>query len=132
MASDLQYSAMAHPLRRKILEVTAAEAIPAREIAKRLSVSATRLYRHIEQLLEAGLLEVSGEEKTRGLMTRSFRSKSAPAGQAKTSAPDGKSVRVRVPAVALDEMVEAMLKVAQSYERGWGESVEVTVSVSGS
>ncbi len=72
-----QFGALAHPLRQQILHATAECEMDAKEIAVALGVQPTRLYRHLDQLVEVGLLEVVGERHKRGLASRLFRAKSS-------------------------------------------------------
>ncbi|HSM04353.1 MAG TPA: winged helix-turn-helix domain-containing protein [Longimicrobiales bacterium] len=61
------------PFKLELLKVFAAGPATAREVAERLGEKVTRLYRHIDALLEAGLLEVVAEAPKRGTVERTFR-----------------------------------------------------------
>ena len=63
---------LSDPLKLKLLQ-TLAEEQTVRQIAERMNESVTKLYRHVDALLDAGLIEVVQETPKRGTVERSFR-----------------------------------------------------------
>jgi DNA-binding transcriptional ArsR family regulator len=61
------------PLKLKLLKLFAERPATARDAAEQLDENVTRLYRHIDALTEAGLLEVVAETPKRGTVERTFR-----------------------------------------------------------
>lgn len=57
----LGYSALAEPTRLKLLRLIARETLPAREMARRLSLNESTVSRHLRILVEAGLISQSGQ-----------------------------------------------------------------------
>jgi len=73
--SDLeQVRLLADPLKLKLIQAFAERPRTVREAATELGENLTRLYRHVDALLEAGLIEITHEEKKRGTVERTFRS----------------------------------------------------------
>jgi DNA-binding transcriptional ArsR family regulator len=68
-----QLRALSDPLRFKMLEALIGAEHSATSLAAALEVPTTRLYHHLELLLEAGLVEVAREVKRRGGEERVFR-----------------------------------------------------------
>jgi DNA-binding transcriptional ArsR family regulator len=64
---------LSDPLKLRILQILAERESTAREIAAALGDKVTRLYRHVDALLDAGLIEVSRETPKRGTIERTFR-----------------------------------------------------------
>jgi DNA-binding transcriptional ArsR family regulator len=58
---DLVFAALAHPIRRAILERLAAGSVSVGELAKPHRVSAPAISRHLKVLHDAGLLEIDRE-----------------------------------------------------------------------
>jgi predicted transcriptional regulator len=62
-----QLRAVADPLRQRLLQAFA-EPKPIRQAAADMGESLTKLYRHVDQLLAAGLIRVAREERRRAVM----------------------------------------------------------------
>ena len=58
--------AMAHPLRLRMLSLLTGAELSAAEVARELGVTHANASYHLRVLLDAGELEVAGEEKIRG------------------------------------------------------------------
>jgi DNA-binding transcriptional ArsR family regulator len=72
--SDLdQLRLLADPLKLRIIQAFAAGPRTTSQVAESLGENLTRLYRHVDALLAAGLIEVVGEKKKRGTVERSFK-----------------------------------------------------------
>ena len=106
-------------------------------MAAELGVSPTRLYRHVDHLLQLGLLEVEAERKVRGLTTRTFVAKTIPAAQAGAIAmpPEGYD-RLGATAIALeidlDSVIDLLHDLASRTSAAnveGAESVVVTISI---
>jgi DNA-binding transcriptional ArsR family regulator len=65
--------AVAHPLRLRILSLVAADALTAAEVARELGLTHANASYHLRQLLDAGHVEVGGEERIRGGRARRYR-----------------------------------------------------------
>lgn len=65
---------VADPLREYLMNSLIAEAKPVSRIAEELGCAPTRLYRHIQMLLEAGILEIEREVRVRGVVEHHYRS----------------------------------------------------------
>lgn len=65
-----QVRALSDPLRLSILEAFAKEPRTTKQVADRLGESATKLYRHVDALRDAGLLEIKFERRKRGTVER--------------------------------------------------------------
>lgn len=61
------------PLKLKLLRAFAEGEKTARQVALELGESLTKLYRHVDALQDAGLIEVIQETRKRGTVERSFR-----------------------------------------------------------
>lgn len=68
-----QVKLLADPLKLKLLQAFAADAKTTKQVAEELGQSITKLYRHVDALHEAGLLEVTEERQKRGTIERTFR-----------------------------------------------------------
>lgn len=68
-----QLRAFADPLRIRLIEELAANELPVAGLARALGVPVTRLYHHVDLLLQAGLIEVAGQIRRRGVEERIFR-----------------------------------------------------------
>jgi DNA-binding transcriptional ArsR family regulator len=67
-----QVRILADPLKLKIIQSLADGPKTTREIANVLGENLTRLYRHVDALLDAGLIEITSERKKRGTVERTF------------------------------------------------------------
>lgn len=73
LISDLaQVRLLADPLKLKLIQAFAESPKTVRDVATELDENLTRLYRHVDALLEAGLIEITREEKKRGTVERTF------------------------------------------------------------
>lgn len=71
--SDLdQLRLLSDPLKLKLIQAFAEQPRTTREVADALGENLTRLYRHVDALLDAGLLEITREQKKRGTIERTF------------------------------------------------------------
>lgn len=61
---------LADPLRVRLLREFVAEPRTTKQVAERLQEKAPKLYRHVQALLDAGLLKRMGERKKRGTIER--------------------------------------------------------------
>jgi len=68
-----QIRLLADPLKLEILHAFAAGAKTTKQVASELGESITKLYRHVDALYAAGLLEITGEKQKRGTVERTFR-----------------------------------------------------------
>lgn len=68
-----QIRLLADPLKLRLLQEFAQAAKTAKDVAIDLDESVTKLYRHVDALLAAGLIEVVGEQQKRGTVERTFR-----------------------------------------------------------
>ena len=64
---------LADPLKLQLLQAFAEEASTTKAVAAKLGESVTKLYRHVDALHDAGLLEVISEQQKRGTIERTFR-----------------------------------------------------------
>lgn len=63
-----------HPVRFRIIAMLAGRTLPPQQISEMLpDIAQTTLYRHINTLAEAGILEVTSEKQVRGTVERSYR-----------------------------------------------------------
>lgn len=69
-----QLRLLSDPLKLKLIQLLAERPGTAKEMATRLGENVTRLYRHVDALLDAGLIEVERETPKRGTVERTFRS----------------------------------------------------------
>lgn len=63
---------LSDPLKLKILHAFAAGSKTTGEVATELGEKVTRLYRHVDALHDAGLIEITGETPKRGTVERRF------------------------------------------------------------
>lgn len=63
---------LADPLKLKILHAFAAGSKTTGEVAAELGEKVTKLYRHVDALHDAGLIEITGETPKRGTVERRF------------------------------------------------------------
>lgn len=68
-----QVRALADPLRFRLVQSLAAREASVAELARTLGAPLTRLYHHVDLLLEAGLIEVASQVRRRGAVERRFR-----------------------------------------------------------
>jgi len=68
-----QLRALGDPLRLRLIETLAQRDASVAELARAVRVPVTRLYHHVDLLLEAGLIEVVGRVRRRGAEQRRFR-----------------------------------------------------------
>ena len=68
-----QVRLLADPLKLRIIQVFAEGPRTTREVADQLGENLTRLYRHVDALLDAGLIEITAEQQKRGAVERTFR-----------------------------------------------------------
>lgn len=72
--SDLeQLRLLSDPLKLRLLQAFAEGPKTTREVADSLDENLTRLYRHVDALLDAGLIEITKEQPKRGTVERTFR-----------------------------------------------------------
>jgi DNA-binding transcriptional ArsR family regulator len=67
-----QVRLLADPLKLRIIQSFAEGPRTTRDVANQLGENLTRLYRHVDALLDAGLIEITAERKKRGTVERSF------------------------------------------------------------
>ena len=67
-----QVRLLSDPLKLKLLQLFATEPRTTREAADELGEGITKLYRHVDALQEAGLLEIVDEVRKRGTVERRF------------------------------------------------------------
>lgn len=65
--------ATAHPLRLRMLSLLTGAELSAAEVARELGISHANASYHLRVLLEAGAVEVAGEEKIRGGVAKRYR-----------------------------------------------------------
>ena len=68
-----QVRLLSDPLKLQLLQAFAEGEKTAKEAAEALGESLTKLYRHVDALLEGGLIEVTRETPKRGTVERTFR-----------------------------------------------------------
>ncbi len=68
-----QIRLLSDPLKLKLLQAFAESAKTTKQAAEELGESVTKLYRHVDALHHAGLLEVVEEKQKRGTIERTFR-----------------------------------------------------------
>ena len=68
-----QVRLLADPLKHRIILSFAEGPKTTRELAEQLGENLTRLYRHVDALLDAGLIEITAEQQKRGTVERTFR-----------------------------------------------------------
>lgn len=64
---------LADPLKLELLRVFAERPATTKDVASALGENVTKLYRHVDALHDAGLLEIVGEQQKRGTVERTFR-----------------------------------------------------------
>lgn len=67
-----QVRLLADPLKLRIIQSLAESPKTTRDVASQLGENLTRLYRHVDALLDAGLIEITSERKKRGTVERTF------------------------------------------------------------
>ena len=68
-----QVRLMTDPLKLQLLQAFAEEPKTTKQVAAELDESITKLYRHVDALHDAGLLEIVSEKQKRGTVERTFR-----------------------------------------------------------
>lgn len=68
-----QVRLLTDPLKLKLIQAFAEAEKTTKDVATELGEGITKLYRHVDALHDAGLLEVVGEERKRGTIERTFR-----------------------------------------------------------
>lgn len=68
-----QVRLLGDPLKLRILQAFAEDPKSTKQVAAELGERVTRLYRHVDALQDAGLLEVVDEKQKRGTIERTFR-----------------------------------------------------------
>ena len=68
-----QIRLLSDPLKLRLLQEFAQAAKTTKEVASDLGESVTKLYRHVDALCDAGLIEIVGEQQKRGTVERTFR-----------------------------------------------------------
>ena len=68
-----QVRLLADPFKLQLIQSFAESAKTAKQVAEELGESVTRLYRHVDALYEAGLLDIVEEKQKRGTIERTFR-----------------------------------------------------------
>ncbi len=69
-------SIVSHPTRLKLLMVLSKETMYPAELAKKLSMHEQKVYYHIKQLQNAGMIEIVEKKEIRGTIAKKFRTKS--------------------------------------------------------
>ena len=68
-----QIRLLSDPLKLQLLQAFAEDPKTTKQVATQLGESITKLYRHVDALFGAGLLEITGEKQKRGTIERTFR-----------------------------------------------------------
>lgn len=68
-----QVKLLSDPLKLQLLQSFAEDAKTTKQVAAELGESVTRLYRHVDALYDAELLEIAREKQKRGTIERTFR-----------------------------------------------------------
>ena len=68
-----QVRLLSDPLKLQVLQAFAEGEKTTKQIATELGESVTKLYRHVDALHDAGLLEIASEKQKRGTIERTFR-----------------------------------------------------------
>ena len=63
----------AHPLRLRMLSLLTGSAMSASEVARELDISHANASYHLRLLVDAGLIEIEGEERIRGGLAKRYR-----------------------------------------------------------
>lgn len=72
VSSPDQIRALAHPLRRRILELMIEAPITTKQVADRIGEKPTKLYHHVETLESAGFLRLVKTQKKRGTVEKYY------------------------------------------------------------
>ena len=67
-----QVRLLSDPLKLQLLQAFAEGAKTTKQVAGEINESVTKLYRHVDALHDAGLLEIAGEKQKRGTIERTF------------------------------------------------------------
>jgi DNA-binding transcriptional ArsR family regulator len=105
-----QVRLLADPLKLRIIRSFAEGPKTTREVADQLGENLTRLYRHVDALFDAGLIEITSERKKRGTVERTFQAiaQRFEVDQALFADQDGDRAMREHFRVAEDEMVAAL------------------------
>ncbi len=68
-----QIKLLSDSLKLQLLQAFASGDKTTKQVAADLGESVTKLYRHVDALYDAGLLEITGEKQKRGTVERTFR-----------------------------------------------------------
>jgi DNA-binding transcriptional ArsR family regulator len=68
-----QIRLLSDPLKLQLIQAFAEDAKTTKQVATELGESITKLYRHVDALFDAGLIEIAGEKQKRGTVERTFR-----------------------------------------------------------
>jgi len=68
-----QIKLLSDPLKLQLIQAFAEEGKTTKQAAAELGESVTKLYRHVDALFDAGLIEIAGEKQKRGTVERTFR-----------------------------------------------------------
>ncbi|HUD96028.1 MAG TPA: winged helix-turn-helix domain-containing protein [Woeseiaceae bacterium] len=68
-----QISLLADPLKLRLLQSLAEDPKTIGQVAREIGASVTKLYRHVDALHAAGLIEITSEKQKRGTVERTFR-----------------------------------------------------------
>jgi len=68
-----QVRLLSDPLKLQLLQAFAEDPKTTKQVATEIGESITKLYRHVDALFDAGLLEIAGEKQKRGTIERTFR-----------------------------------------------------------
>lgn len=68
-----QIKLLSDPLKLQLIQAFAEDAKTTKQVAAELGESVTKLYRHVDALFDAELIEIAGEKKKRGTVERTFR-----------------------------------------------------------
>jgi len=68
-----QVRLLSDPLKLKLVQAFAEGPKTTKAVARELGHSVTRLYRHVDALHDAGLIEIASEQQKRGAVERTFR-----------------------------------------------------------
>ncbi|MGI9272169.1 MAG: helix-turn-helix domain-containing protein [Woeseiaceae bacterium] len=68
-----QIKLLSDPLKLQLIQAFAEDAKTTKQVATELGESVTKLYRHVDALLDAELIEIAEEKQKRGTVERTFR-----------------------------------------------------------
>lgn len=68
-----QIKLLSDPLKLQLIQAFAEDAKTTKQVAAELGESVTKLYRHVDALFDAELIEIAGEKQKRGTVERTFR-----------------------------------------------------------